>query len=248
MQRMPRPRVCSVLPSATEILCLIGGGPLLVGRSHEDNFPDSITHLPVLTGQKTTFTTAKDVDAQVSKALSSGQSLYTLDTELLATLKPDVILTQDICSVCAIDLPTVERVAAKLSPAPSVLSLNPEDLTGVLQNVLQVGHAVGMEEAASAAHAALLKRIARVDAAVADAANRRRPNVAFIEWSDPICARLDGLTHCSFHFPAPYLLLTDCVHACNFRRGRALDASAHPARGWRAPAQPCDRGERWRCW
>ena len=104
-------RVISVLPSATEILCFIGGRHLLVGRSHEDNFPSSITHLPVLTGQKTTFTTAADVDKQVSEALSSGQSLYTLDEALLRELKPDVILTQDLCEVCAIDLKTVERIA-----------------------------------------------------------------------------------------------------------------------------------------
>ena len=68
-------RVCSVLPSATEALCFIGGANLLVGRSHEDNYPAEITHLPILTGQKTTFTTAKDVDTQVSAALASGQSL-----------------------------------------------------------------------------------------------------------------------------------------------------------------------------
>jgi iron complex transport system substrate-binding protein len=125
-----QPRVASVLPSATEILCLLGGGHLLVGRSHEDNYPASITHLPVLTGQKTTFTTAKDVDAQVSQALKEGQSLYTLDVELLKELSPlDVILTQDLCEVCAIDLVTVERVAKELKPpAPAIVSLNPENL------------------------------------------------------------------------------------------------------------------------
>ena len=78
-------RVVSVLPSATEALAFIGGADLLVGRSHEDNFPSSITHLPILTGQKTTFTTAADVDKQVSEALSSGQSLYTLDEGLQKT-------------------------------------------------------------------------------------------------------------------------------------------------------------------
>ena len=83
-------RVVSVLPSATEMLCFIGGGHLLVGRSHEDNYPESITHLPIVTGQLTEFTTARDVDMQVSSALSSGQSLYTIDEQLLNSLKPDV--------------------------------------------------------------------------------------------------------------------------------------------------------------
>jgi ABC-type hemin transport system substrate-binding protein len=89
-------RVASVLPSATEILCAIGGDSLLVGRSHEDNFPTTITHLPMLTDQliSKTWTNAAAVNAEVSCALSSGKSLYFLNAELLAELKPDLILTQ----------------------------------------------------------------------------------------------------------------------------------------------------------
>jgi ABC-type hemin transport system substrate-binding protein len=155
-------RVCSVLPSATEALCFIGGGHLLVGRSHEDNYPPEITHLPVLTGQKTAYTTAADVDAQVSASLSSGQSLYTLDEQLLKELAPDVILTQDICSVCAIDLMTVERLAQSMDPRPLVVSLNPESLDDVLDIVLQLGLAVGMESEARAAHAALVATISHL--------------------------------------------------------------------------------------
>ena len=90
-------RVVSVLPSATELLCLIGGEHLLVGRSHEDNFPQSITHLPILTGQRTTFTTAAQVDAEVSAALAEGESLSTLAAAVLSALRPDVLLPQDIC-------------------------------------------------------------------------------------------------------------------------------------------------------
>jgi len=178
-------RVCSVLPSATEALCFIGGGHLLVGRSHEDNYPPEITHLPVLTGQKTAYTTAADVDAQVSASLSSGQSLYTLDEQLLKELAPDVILTQDICSVCAIDLMTVERLAQSMDPRPLVVSLNPESLDDVLDIVLQLGLAVGMESEARAAHAALVARVRAVDELV-HASAKPPPSVAFIEWPDPI--------------------------------------------------------------
>ena len=209
-------RVVSVLPSATEMLCFIGGGHLLVGRSHEDNYPVSITHLPVVTGQLTSFTTAVDVDKQVSSALSTGQSLYTIDEQLLTTLKPDVILTQDICAVCAIDLQTVQRLAARMSPQPRVVSLNPLSLGDVLDNLLQVGEAVGMEREAQAARAGLEARLRRADelvttsqAAAAAAAAAKpasaaaegviaagegvmaageaaRPCVAFIEWPDPL--------------------------------------------------------------
>ena len=155
-------RVVSVLPSATEALAFIGGADLLVGRSHEDNFPSSITHLPVLTGQKTTFTTAADVDKQVSEALSSGQSLYTLDEALLRELKPDVILTQDLCEVCAIDLKTVERIAASLDPQPKIVSLNPQTFEDVLNSLQTIGDAVGRSEAAKAAVDGLLARVAAV--------------------------------------------------------------------------------------
>ena len=189
-------RVASVLPSATEILCFIGGEHLLVGRSHEDNYPPQITHLPVLTGQTTTFTTAGEVDRIVSESIGKGESLYTLDYELIKSLAPEIILTQDICSVCAIDLVTVERLASRMSPQPTVVSLNPLNMDDVLASVLQVGEAVGMVDEALAAHDSLVKRIARVDQLVAQrqqeqqqeesGSARRRPRVAFIEWSDPL--------------------------------------------------------------
>jgi len=185
-------RVASVLPSATEILCFIGGSKLLVARSHEDNYPKEITHLPIITGQKTTFTTSGDVDKQVSIALTTGQSLYTLDTEQLSAARPDVILTQDICSVCAIDLPTVQRIAAEMSPSPKVVSLDPLNIEDVLYNLTQLGKELGMQEQAAAALARLRSRIAKVDDCVAawktkpENALLEVPNVAFIEWPDPL--------------------------------------------------------------
>lgn len=190
------PRVVSVLPSATEMLCFIGAESMLVGRSHEDNFPPSITHLPILTGGTTafgpqpdgSFTEAAVVDAQVSASIAAGDSLYTIDEPLLRSLRPDVVLTQDVCRVCAIDLATVERLAAKMTPPPKVVSLNPECFADVLDNVLELGAAVGRADAAAAARAALDARCAAVDARTAalDAAGAPRPSVAFLEWSDPV--------------------------------------------------------------
>lgn len=134
-------RVCSVLPSATEILCAIGGGHLLVGRSHEDNYPTSITHLPMLTDQLISkeWTNAAAINAEVSCALSSGKSLYFLNAALLSELKPDLILTQDLCSVCAIDLAEVRLIASRMSPSPTVLSLDPQTLEDVLADMTIVG-------------------------------------------------------------------------------------------------------------
>ena len=161
-----------------------------MGRSHEDNFPPEITDLPVITGQTTTFTTAREVNDQVSASLSNGESLYTLDEARIRELKPDVILTQDICSVCAIDLVTVERLAASMEPRPAVHSLNPESIDGVLKSILEVGAAVTMETEAREAHDRLIDRMRKVDALVgaARAKHATRPplSVAFIEWPDPI--------------------------------------------------------------
>ncbi|KAI9096616.1 hypothetical protein DFS34DRAFT_148162 [Phlyctochytrium arcticum] len=182
-------RVVSLLPSATEMLCIIGGEHLLVGRNHEDDFPKSITDRPILTGQKTTFTTSADVDRQVSEALHSGQSLYTLNTTLLAELQPQVVLTQDLCNVCAIDLQTVERVAQKMPNPPEVVTLNPVNLQDVLENIIEVGRAIGMEKQALEARQALQTRVNNACAlakAHLDAAGGVRKRVAFIEWTDPI--------------------------------------------------------------
>ena len=182
----PVSRVVSVLPSATEVLCVIGAEHMLVGRSHEDNYPPSITDRPILTGQKTPteWTSAKEIDTQVSQMLAQGQSLYTLDEALLQELHPDVILTQDICAVCAIDLGTVQRVAKNIIPSPKVISLNPQNLQDVLLDIELVGDAIGMREEAAAATRRFEARIA---AATSHVPTQAKPvNVAFIEWSDPI--------------------------------------------------------------
>ncbi|KAJ3044345.1 hypothetical protein HK097_001538 [Rhizophlyctis rosea] len=171
------------------MLCIIGGEKLLIGRNHEDDYPATITDRPVLTGQKTVFTTAADVDRQVSEALSQGDSLYTLNTDLLQQLQPQVILTQDICKVCAIDLMTVERVAQKMTPRPSVVTLNPLSLEDVLENIAQVGKAVKMEDQASRVIHSLQERIAKAVSRGNEflAANDGvRKNTVFIEWCDPV--------------------------------------------------------------
>ena len=193
-----RIRVASVLPSATEILCSIGGDYLLVGRSHEDNFPASITHLPMLTDQLISreWTSAAAVNAEVSCALQSGKSLYFLNAELLTELKPDLILTQDLCSVCAIDLAEVRLIASKINPPPAVLSLDPQTLEDVLADMIIVGEAVGLQKEAAKAKAVFDDRVRAVISAADEilgvqsrsvlAKSKDRVKVAFIEWSDPI--------------------------------------------------------------
>jgi ABC-type Fe3+-hydroxamate transport system substrate-binding protein len=146
-------RVVSLLPSATEIVCLVAAqcsadaAPQLVGRSHECDYPAGLAHLPVLTAAKTSFTDSADVDRQVREALSSGSGLYTVDRALLQQLQPDVIVTQSLCSVCSVDLCQVQRIAEGIQPPPRIIDLNPQNLEEVLLDVERVGAELGQPAA-----------------------------------------------------------------------------------------------------
>lgn len=182
-----QPRIVSLLPSATEIIALLGAQHLLVGRSHECDFPPSVRQLPILTVQRTHAESSAEIDRQVREALHSHQSLYSLDEVKLASLEPDLILTQDLCEVCSIDLTAVRRIAAQRRPVPSVLSLNPTTIEGVIDDVLRVGIAIGREAEGKAAAARLRERLFAASEFVN--AYIDGPSVAFLEWTDPLfCA------------------------------------------------------------
>ena len=142
-------RVVSLLPSATEILCVVGGEDLLVGRSHECDVPRSVADRPVLTAARTTGSSSQDIDREVRAMLESeddpNPSLYHLDVDRLVGLAPDVILTQDLCDVCSIDLETVRGAVAHLDPRPEIVSLDPTTVWEMLDDLLRVGRAVGLE-------------------------------------------------------------------------------------------------------
>ena len=187
-------RVVSLLPSATEIVLALTGpeglsgraGVHLVGRSHECDWPlgAGLERVPALTAAKTTFTTAAAVDAAVRAHLASGNSLYTLDAALLGALKPDVILTQDLCEVCSIDLNTVRRVVAEMERQPAIVSMNPQTFEGVLDDIGHVGQAIGLEHRAMEVIVQLRERADRAEEYVNPYADA--PSVAFLEWTDPL--------------------------------------------------------------
>jgi len=177
-------RVVSLLPSATEIVHFVGAGDALVGVTHECDYPPGVENLPKLTGTAIdhhTLTSA-EIDAAIGKRLTDADSIYSLDVELLAELRPDLILTQGLCDVCAVSLSLVEQAAASLQGAPRVLSMNPTSLDEVLDVAVEIGDAVGHEAEARAKVAALRERLARVEVAVA---GLPRPRVGCIEWLDP---------------------------------------------------------------
>lgn len=181
------PRVVSLLPSATEAVFAVGGGGLLVGRSHECDYPPQVARLPVLTGSRTageSGVSPEAIDQQVRALRGAGASLYTLDEAALAALRPDVIITQDLCTVCSIDLGTVRRVASGLGHPVEIVSLNPQTLEGVLDDLLTIGAALGLEPGAERAVCGLRERLYTA----ADYANPfvEGPSVAFLEWCGPL--------------------------------------------------------------
>lgn len=179
------PRVVSLLPSATEILAAIGGGHLLVGRSHECDFPhDVVRDIPVLTAAKTSFVSSSQIDGDVRAKLANHESLYQLDALRLAALRPDVILTQDLCEVCSINLEAVRAVASAMSPAPTIVSLNPNTVEDVLDDHLRVGQAVGLLAGAEATVVRMRERMCTASDYVPHFA--AGPTVAFLEWTDPL--------------------------------------------------------------
>jgi len=177
-------RIVSLVPNATEILFAIGAGSQVVGVSHECDFPPEARRLPVLTGSALPpGLEARATDAAVSEQLASGRSLYTLDAAALARLEPDLVVTQELCPVCAVSSAQVDGATAALRRCPEVLSLDPSRLEDVVADVLHLGERVGRPAAAAALVDSLR---ARLDAVERRVRGSTRPRVAALEWLDPL--------------------------------------------------------------
>jgi iron complex transport system substrate-binding protein len=177
-------RIVSLLPSATEIICALGLEDQLVGVTHECDFPPGVRSLPKVTNTLIpTDASSAEIDHMVRERLGGQAALYTLDMRVLEELRPDLIVTQALCDVCAVAEAEVISAACALPGNPKVLNLEPETLAQVLDCVRQVGAAAGVERHARDVVAALRERVDRV-ISVGDRA-ARRPRVALLEWLDP---------------------------------------------------------------
>ena len=178
-------RIVSFLPAGTEIVAALGAGSELLGRSHECDYPTEVTALPVVSRPALRLDGLRqdEVDRAVAERLQSGESLYEVDEVLLRELAPEVILTQDLCQVCAPSGNELSRALRELPGKPQVLRLTPQTLEQIYENILEVGDAIGRRPAAETLVAQNRARIARVAEAVAGARIRR---VAFLEWIEPV--------------------------------------------------------------
>jgi iron complex transport system substrate-binding protein len=176
-------RIISLLPSATEILFGIGAGDDVVGVTHECDFPAEAVARPHLTSSALPAAgSSAEIDRHVRRSLHEGSSLYHLDAALLEKLAPDLIVTQELCAVCAVSYDIVQRAVRRLRGDPRLISLEPSTLDDVFATIAYLGdltgHAIGANKLLTDLHA-------RVHALRRITANRPRPGVLVLEWTDP---------------------------------------------------------------
>ncbi|PWT95661.1 MAG: cobalamin-binding protein [Candidatus Melainabacteria bacterium] len=178
-------RIVSLIASSTEIVHALGFGDQMVGRSHECDYPEGVKELPVCTEPKfRTDGTSYEIDQRVRAVLQEALSVYRVDAAKLESLKPSHIITQTQCEVCAVSLADVEAAACRLiSSKPTIVSLEPNQLADIWQDILRIGTALGAKQEALALIARLKKRVKEITEKVQ---GRQKPKIAFIEWLDPL--------------------------------------------------------------
>jgi len=176
-------RIASLVPSATEALFALGFGDEVVAVTHECDWPEAANELPRLTSSVIEPGLAPaEIDAAIRELTGRGAAIYALDQRVLERLAPDLIVTQAVCAVCAVSYEDVVAVAARLDGPPRVLQQDPSTLGEMLEDVIRLGEAAGIEPAAHGLRGELEGRLAAVRAAVAGAP---RPRVIALEWLEP---------------------------------------------------------------
>ncbi len=179
-------RVVSLLPSATEIIAALGALDQLVGVTHACDYPPQVGGLPRLTSTHVDGTAAPGaIDRAVREAAAHGAPLYTVNEPLLASLRPDVIVTQALCDVCAVRETDVRAMAQRLSPAPSIVTLSGTSIDGIVADIERVGAAIDARDEAEELLPGLRARLRSVHERLR-AARAPRPRVAVLEWTDPV--------------------------------------------------------------
>jgi iron complex transport system substrate-binding protein len=177
-------RIVSLVPSATEMLFALGLGADVIAVTHECDFPPAARELPRITRDVLpSGLSSAQIDAAVKERTLAGESIYELDTDLLRDLRPDLIVTQALCSVCAVSFDDVREIAEELDSHPRVISLDPHTLGEVLGDARTLAQATDRKDAAVELVRGAAERIDRIRIATRRPA--RRPRVAALEWLDP---------------------------------------------------------------
>ncbi|MBD0326214.1 MAG: cobalamin-binding protein [Pyrinomonadaceae bacterium] len=182
------PRIVSLLPSATEIVCALGLTENLVGITHECDYPPEVAGKPALTASRISHErmSSAEIDHAVRSQLDGHGSIYNLDEERMRTLKPDLILTQELCDVCAVSYKTVERAARMFETDVRVVSLEPNTISDIFMNIRTVGELTGRETIAEDVVNKLAARLESVKSALNGV--KKRPRTLMLEWLEPAFA------------------------------------------------------------
>jgi iron complex transport system substrate-binding protein len=177
-------KICSLLPSATEILFALGLGDQVSGVSHECDFPPEARSKPILIRSRISQADgAPAIDRQVRALVERGESIYSVDIDALAAIDPDLIITQDLCHVCAATPEDLGAALAHLPRQPRVLTLNPYSISDICEDIRKVGEATSRSEQAAELIADFQQHVAHVARAVAGLPPKR---VVCLEWLDPL--------------------------------------------------------------
>jgi len=180
------PRIVSLLPSATEIVCALGLADSLVGVTHECDYPPEVVGKPPLTASRISHATmtSAEIDHAVRSQLDGHGSIYDLDEEQMRRLRPDLIITQELCDVCAVSYKTVEQAAARLFDGDvRVVSLEPNTITDIFANIRTVGSLTGRDAEAEQVVAELATRLDALALALSEV--QTRPRTFVLEWLEP---------------------------------------------------------------
>ena len=179
-------RIASLLPSATEIVCALGARAQLVGRSHECDFPAGLEEVPVLTSARLgPLPSSKAIDQGVRDLIKDALAIYQIDVERLRDARADVIVTQDLCEVCAVSLDDVLSAVVRVAQQDTrIVTLHPMRLDDLWRDIARVAEAIGRAEIGRQVVAELQSRVAGIESRTARLAGR--PRVLTVEWIDPV--------------------------------------------------------------